>query len=165
MQVAVGVSAAAGAAALPDAQIAAISARGADFREGDRVQLVVEVRNGGDATLPTVPVALRVDESAYAEWILPRELAPDQSSKWEATWIATRGGHVFAVTVDPLNDVVESDETNNSSFISFGAGDERRPVPWPLILIGAVALAVGVALGGLFRRVGTPTSSSATRPK
>ena len=151
------------ASALPDAQVVGISAEGEDFREGDRVPLRVEVRNGGDQSLPPVPVALTVAGEPFAEWKLPRELAPGESVTWDLTWTAKRGGYVLVATADPFNDVMEADETNNSTFINLGAAESRREFPWAAAVSGAVAFAVGLAAGFALRR-GRPVEGPPAEP-
>lgn len=139
------------ALALPDAQLTRISLEGRNFHDGDSVPLTVEIRNGGDEPLPAASVILTLDEKRYAEWQPPDTLAPDQSAAWELTWTAKRGGHVFVATVDPLNDVIESDETNNSAFISVGAGGKRRIIPLSVTLVATLAFVVGAIAGFYFR--------------
>jgi hypothetical protein len=139
------------ASALPDAQLARISVEGRNFHDGDSVPLTVEIRNGGDEPLPTASVILTLDEKRYAEWQPPDTLAPDQSVAWQLTWTAERGGHVFVATVDPLNDVIESDESNNSAFISVGAGGKRRIIPLSVTLVATLAFIVGAIAGFYFR--------------
>lgn len=141
-----------GALALPDARLTSISAEGMDLHEGDRVPLTIEVRNSGDAPLPPVPVSLSIDEVAYSEWRMPGELAPHESVTWELTWVATRGGHLLSATVDPLNDVVESDETNNSTFINVGAAERERSLRLSVPAVGVLAFLVGAGAAVLLRR-------------
>jgi len=140
----------ASAPALPDAQLLRISAEGGDFRQGDRVPLRIEVRSAGKAPLPPIPVTLTVDYEPYAEWKTPADLPPGQTTTWSLTWNATRGSFPFVATVDPLNEVLESDETNNTTFINIGAAGPPEPSPLPAILAGLVSFALAVALGFLF---------------
>lgn len=140
------------ALALPDARLTSISAEGMDLHEGDRVPLTIQVRNSGDAPLPPVPVSLSIDEVPYSEWRMPGELAPHESVTWELTWVATRGGHLLSATVDPLNDVAESDETNNSTFINVGAAARERSLPLSVPTVGALAFLVGAGAAVLLRR-------------
>lgn len=135
--------------ALPDAQLLRILAEGGDFREGDRVPLQVEVRNAGDTPLPPLPVTLTVDFQPYTEWQTPPDLPPAQTATWSTTWYATRGSFPFHATVDPFNELRESDETNNTTFINIGAGAAPEPSPWPAITAGLLSFAAAAGLGFL----------------
>ena len=141
------------ALALPDAHLLRMTAKGSDFRGGDRVPMTVEVRSAGDVPLPPVPVTLTVDDRPYAEWKLPSDLAPNQTASWTLTWTATRGSHLIVATVDPLNDVSESDETNNSTFINLGAGEAPEPFPWPPVIAGLLSFLVSAGAAVLLRRL------------
>jgi len=137
------------ALALPDAQLLRISAEGADFRQGDRVPLRIEVRNTGDTPLPPLPVTLTVDYEPYAEWKTPPDLPPGHTATWSLTWYATRGSFILQASVDPLNELRESDETNNTTFINIGAAEAPEPSPWPAIIAGLLSFAAAVAFAFL----------------
>lgn len=139
--------------ALPDAAVLGIEVEGSDFRGGDRVPMEVQLVNRGDAVLPPVPVALTVNDEPYAEWKLPAPLEPNETATWSLHWAAVRGSHLIVATVDPLNDVREANEGNNSAFINVGAGKEPEPSPFPVILVGLTAFAAGAAAAGLFQRM------------
>jgi hypothetical protein len=138
--------------ALPDATITQLRVEGRDYRGGDLVPLDVTVSNRGDGTLPPVPVVLAIDEEPYAEWHTPSPAGPGDSVVWSVQWQAARGSHVMLVTVDPLNDVAESNEANNSAFISLGVAQEAEPSPWPAALVGLGAFLVGGALTFFIQR-------------
>jgi len=140
------------ASALPDAQLLRISARGADFRGGARVRLELEIRPSGDAPLPSVPVTLTIDDEPYAEWKTPAGLPPQQTATWSLVWHARRGSFLFVAFVDPLNEVTEPDEVNNSVFINIGAGAAPEPSPWAAILAGLCAFVFAVVASFLFKR-------------
>ncbi|MCJ7821991.1 MAG: hypothetical protein MUQ26_02735 [Armatimonadetes bacterium] len=110
----------------------------------------MEVRNTGGTPLPAIPVTLTVDYQPYAEWKTPPDLPPGQTAAWSLTWNATRGSFPFVATVDPLNELLESDETNNTTFINIGADAPPEPSPLPAIAAGIVSFALAVALGFLF---------------
>ncbi len=139
--------------ALPDAAIARIAAAGSDIREGDQVPITIEVVNRGDAPLPPTPVVLSLNDKHYAEWKTPSTLAPRATVTWSLSWSAVRGSVVMLATVDPLNDVIESDESNNSSFISLGVGEVRPPSPWPPALAGLGTFTLGVVIALTFQRL------------
>jgi len=141
------------ALALPDAQILPIKAEGSDFRGGDRVPIEIRVRGGGGESLPSLPVSLTVDDEPYAEWKTPADLPRDEIATFSVTWTATRGSHLFVATVDPLNDLTEADETNNSTFINIGAAEPSEPFPWPPAVVGVISFIIGIALALLFRRL------------
>ncbi len=140
------------AAALPDAAIARIAVKGADLHDGDRVPIEVELVNRGDSALPAVPVVVGVDDKPYGEWAPAAPLAPGKSAVWSFTWVAPRGSHLIVATADPLNDVAESDETNNSAFINVGVDTAREPSPWPAAAAGIGAFVVGFCAAAIARR-------------
>jgi hypothetical protein len=140
------------AAALPDAVIAGIDITARDIRAGDSVPVAVRVVNRGDTALPPVPVSLSIDDEPYAQWRLPAPLAPGASATWQLTWTAARGSPVIVATADPFNDVVESNEANNSGFLSLGVAGEPEPSPWPVALAGLGAFIFGSAIAFGFQR-------------
>jgi len=129
--------------ALADAAVTGIDLEGRDFRGGDLLHMTVRVGNQGSSPLPPVPVVLAIDDEHHAEWRTPSALAPGAGAEWEFTWTAVRGSHVVVATVDPLNDVVESNEANNSGFISLGVAEEPEPSPWPAAFAGLAAFLLG----------------------
>ncbi len=91
---------------------------------------------------------------------------------WSVQWLAVRGSHVMLATVDPLNDVAELNEGNNSAFISLGVGEEPEPSPWPAALVGLAAFLLGGGATFLVqrlrprarsRRAGPPVRRSGSR--
>ncbi|MFB3882300.1 MAG: CARDB domain-containing protein [Armatimonadota bacterium] len=150
------------AAGLPDAAIARLAVKGANLREGDRVQLEVELANRGDAPLPPAPVILSVDDKPFTEWTPPAVLAPGTSALWSFAWVTQRGSHLIMAAADPLNDVAESDETNNSAFINVGVEEAREASPWPAAATGLGAFLVGFALAAVARRT-LPRSEGGAR--
>jgi len=143
---------AARAEALPDAQVVRISLRGHDLHAGDRAGLTVEVKNAGDAPLPRAPVVVTVDGNAYSEWMLPKELAPGEQATWKTVFSAGKGMHLIVATVDPLEEVRESNRANNSAFINVGVGDRRPPFPWVELISGVLFFTLGLGAGRLLRR-------------
>ena len=141
------------ALALPDAQMLPMKAEGSDFRSGDRVPIEIRIRSGAEAPLPALPVPLTIDDDPYAEWKTPPDLPGDQIATWSLIWTATRGSHLFVATVDPLNDLVEAGEANNSTFINIGAAESPEVFPWPPTIAGLASFAVGAALAFVLRRV------------
>ncbi len=139
--------------ALPDATVTQMRAEGRDYRGGDVVPLEITVANRGDSALAPVPVVLTVDDEPYAEWRIPAMVAPGESIVWSMNWRAARGSHVMLATVDPLNDVAELNEANNSGFISLGVEEEAEPSPWPAALVGFASFLFGVGLALAIQRV------------
>jgi hypothetical protein len=139
--------------ALPDAKLLGINVEGSDFHAGDLVLLTIRVRNTGDAPLPSAPVTLSIGGDAYAEWKLPSKLAPGETATWPVRWAAVRGSHLVKATVDPLNDVIETDEMNNAAFVNIGVAEAPDPFPWPPIIAGVCAFSVGAACAVLLRRL------------
>jgi hypothetical protein len=141
------------ASALPDATVTQMRAEGRDYRGGDVVPLEITVTNRGDGALPPVPVVLTVDDEPYAEWRLPAAVSPGESTVWSVSWRAARGSHVILATVDPLNDVAELSETNNSGFISLGVEEQPEASPWPAALVGFASFLFGAGLALVIQRV------------
>lgn len=137
---------------LPDAAIARITLAGEDLRDGDRVPVSVELANRGDSPLPSAPVVLTIDHEPYAEWRPPAQLSPGNTAVWSLVWTAARGSHLVVAAADPLNDVVESDEGNNSMFINVGVAEAREPSAWPALLVGGAGLLFGFAAAALLRK-------------
>jgi hypothetical protein len=150
------------AVALPDAAVARIAVGGTDLRDGDRVPVEVELANRGDRPLPPVPVVLNIDDEPYAGWKPSAPIAPGKSAIWSLLWSATRGSHLVVAVADPLNDVAESDETNNSAFVNVGVGDAREPSPWPVAIAGIAALLVGFGAAMMANRL-RPSAKSGQR--
>ena len=154
--------------ALPDAAVTGIDLEGRDFHGGDMLHMTVRVSNQGSSPLPPVPVVLAIDDEHQAEWRTPSALAPGAGAEWKLTWTAVRGSHVVVATVDPLNDVVESDEGNNSGFISLGVAEEPEPSPWPAALAGFAAfLLAAIAAFGVqrFRAAARRSRYAPRRPR
>lgn len=137
---------------LPDAHVGQIVVEGRGFAAGDDVPLEVEIRNQGQAPLPRTLVNLTADGAPYAEWTTPRELAPGESVTWKATYRGGRGMHLLVVTADPLNDIVESDQSNNSVFVNLGLEERGLQVTSASILAGLAAFLIGLAGGMWLRR-------------
>jgi subtilase family serine protease len=140
------------ALALPDAAVARIAVNGANLHDGDRVPVEVELTNRGDSPLPVAPVVLTVDDEPYAEWRPPAPIGPGKSGIWSFIWVANRGSHLIVATADPLNDIAESDESNNSSFVNVGVDQAPEPSPWPVALAGIGAFLVGLGAAVLVNR-------------
>jgi|GEM_PF-1562333 len=150
---------------LPDAVVERIVAEGGDLRAGDRLPLTVHISNRGPEPLPAVPVALMVDGVAVTDTRLGEALAPGEITTGSLTWTATRGAHVIAARVDPLNDIPESDERNNIAYISLGVEAAPEPSPWPPILAGGAAFGVGGLAAFLARRSMLPPQPHADKQK
>lgn len=138
--------------AAPDAVVAQIAAEATDIEAGQLVPVQVTLANSGSSSLPPVLVVLLIDDQPHAEWKLPAALGPGERVEWPLTWKAERGSHILMAQVDPLNDVAEADERNNSAFLSLGVADQPEPSPWPALLIGLVSLLLGILLGFLVGR-------------
>ena len=137
-----------------------IMARGKSLRAQARIPVSVEIRNGGDAALPPVPVAFTVDGGGYADWRLPKPLAPGESVTWHLTFTGSRGMHLLAATVDPFDDVPGMDRSNSSAFINVGLEEAGPPFPWLAFSFGLICFLLGAAAGALLRR---PTGLRARR--
>jgi hypothetical protein len=146
---------------LPDAAIARIAIEGANLRDGDRVPITVELANRGDSSLDPAPVVLSIDDEPCAEWKPPAQIPPGKSAVWSLVWVAARGSHLVVAVADPLDDVGESDETNNSGFVNVGVEEARAPSPWPVVLVGGTGLLVGLGAAALVRRLRPPSPGGA----
>jgi hypothetical protein len=82
---------------------------------------------------------------------------------WSSVWIARRGSHLIAATADPLADVAEADETNNSGSVTVAVESAPLPSPWPAVFAGGAGLLVGLAAAALARRL-RPSSPPAGAP-
>lgn len=143
--------AAAGQRELADAELVHISLHGKNLHAGQRVKVSIDVRNAGTAPLPPVPVVLTAGGRPYAEWRLPRELAPGEQVTWGTTFAGARGMHLLVATVDPLDDALEANKGNNSAFINVGVGERKPPFPWVGVAFGALFFLIGLGAGGLLR--------------
>ncbi|MBN1458596.1 MAG: hypothetical protein JXA57_03610 [Armatimonadetes bacterium] len=139
-------------AASPDAVVAQIATEATDIEAGQEVSIRVTLANQGSSSLPPVLVVLLIDDEPHADWKPPATLDPGERVEWPFTWKAERGAHILMAQVDPLNDVVEADERNNSAFLSLGVADEPEPSPWPALIVGLMSLLLGVLLGFFIRR-------------
>lgn len=138
--------------ALPDAAVTGIDVAGRDFSQGDLLRMTVRIENQGSSSLPPVPVSIAIDGEHLAEWRASSDLAPGARAEWELTWSARRGSYVVSATADPLNDIAESNETNNVGFISIGVAEEPEPSPWPAALAGLSASVAAAVIGFAIQR-------------
>jgi len=60
--------------------------------------------------------------------------------------------HLVRAVVDPLNDVREGEEGNNSAFINLGVGESGEGLSWLAVVVGLAFFGVGAAAGALLRR-------------
>jgi len=147
------VASASGAVALPDAQVVRVGAEGSNLCAGDRVPLSIEIRNVGDEPLPPVPVTVTVNDKRYAEWRLPEALRPQEAATWSLAWRAAAGSHLVVATVDPLNEVVEANEGNNSGFVNLGAAEPGTVFPRLAFTVGVVSFLIAAGGGVVLRRM------------
>jgi hypothetical protein len=142
---------------------AEIAVRGRRFRAKERVQVMITIRNQGQAPMPPVPVALVVDGTTFADWTLPRALPPGESLTWRVTYTGQRGMHLLVATVDPLNEVPQADHSRASAFLNLPLAEARSPLSRWAIVAGFLAFCLGLAAGVLLRR--PPTRSRRARPR
>ena len=111
--------------ARPDLLVTALTWAPDPIKAGDAVRFGVTIQNVGQGPTPagiTHGVAFFVD-GQFAAWsdTFNGPLAPGESKtltanngpKGTALWAATAGAHTVTATVDDLNRITESDETNN----------------------------------------------------
>ena len=153
-----------GALALPDARIVRVGAEGSNLCAGDRVPLTVEIRNAGDEPLPPVPVTLNVNDKPYAEWKLPNAVGPNKAVVWSLIWRAAAGSHLVVATVDPLNEVVESNEANNSGFINLGVTEPGTVFPWSAFVYGVASFLIAAGTAFVLRWLGRRPPSRSAKP-
>jgi len=100
-----------------------------------------------------VPVALTIDDKPFAEWKLPGFLPSNKIAVWSLTWTAARGSHLIIATVDPLNEILESKEANNSAFINLGVAERENVFPWSALAVGLVFFVIAAAAAFFLRRL------------
>ena len=82
---------------------------------GQGATLTVTLHNGGGGAAPDAGVRLFVDDVEHGEPATLTKLYPQESGTVSFSWTAEIGMHTFRADVDYDNQVVETDETNNTS--------------------------------------------------
>ncbi|QLH81396.1 CARDB domain-containing protein [Halosimplex pelagicum] len=81
-----------------------------EIREGDSVELAVDVRNTGERDADRAELELAVGDETFRE---TGELSGGDSETYTFEWTATADAETASATVDPTDEIDESDETDN----------------------------------------------------
>lgn len=123
------------------------------IRSGSNLQLQGRAQNVGMG--PSSKFLLRTIEDGIAlgddQTLGPA--MPGQSADFQVAWQATPGRHVINLILDPLDQVRESNEGNNTATITIDVPQVPQFPTWAMILIPimAVLLGFGVGLAVYFR--------------
>ncbi|UCH89181.1 MAG: PKD domain-containing protein [Thermoplasmata archaeon] len=94
--------------------------------EDDLVNITVNVTNSGNLNAANLEVAFYADGKKFAS---NRITVPSSGSNSTSVyWQAADGSHDISVVLDPNNEIIESDETNNEASITVSVNDRPRAV-------------------------------------
>jgi len=144
----------AGDAAPPDLTVDAITVDG-DLANDDPITLTARIANVGEGPAPQAEVDFRVDGSSIGTTTVDGLAAGGQANA-SLEWSAESGATELEVVVDALEEIDESDETNNAETASLESG----PIGIP---IGAATAVIGLL--GAASVAGQATSSKRKPPK
>jgi len=94
--------------------------------EGDNVTITANVNNSGNLNVTNMEVAFYDNGVKFASnriWV-----PANGTNVTTANWKAVQGSHVISVGLDPVNEIVETNETNNTAFITVAVNDRPRAV-------------------------------------
>jgi PKD repeat protein len=94
--------------------------------EGDNVVITANVNNTGSLNASDLEVAFYDNGVEFASnriWV-----PANGTNVTTANWKAVQGSHVITVELDPVNEIVETNETNNTAFITVAVNDKPRAV-------------------------------------
>jgi len=89
--------------------------------EGAEICATIRIRNTGLGDASSVDVAARLDGAVVKNWTLDKVRGGDRADL-VVKFLAAAGNHSLAVSADPNNTIVESDETNNDAVRNFTVG-------------------------------------------
>ncbi|MDD1764901.1 MAG: hypothetical protein LUO84_00410 [Methanomassiliicoccales archaeon] len=113
---------------------------------GDSVNLTAEVFNFGNKGATNVAVVFTVDGDRVGEQMISY-VPVNNSRSAKVTWVATVGHHIINITVDPTNQIVERNESNNRASISVDVTPVGGDFPVWIIVVGvAIPLVLALAI-------------------
>ncbi|MFC2004624.1 CARDB domain-containing protein [Chloroflexota bacterium] len=103
---------------LPDLIIETITWSPSDPSEGDNVTFTATTRNQGEGKAINPLVVFHVDDNRLAATSIG---SVDSGGIYSTdfTWVARRGVHIIKLIIDPANNILESDESNNEKIADF----------------------------------------------
>ncbi|MGD0057068.1 MAG: CARDB domain-containing protein [Methanomassiliicoccales archaeon] len=118
-----------------------------DIRNGDSVVLNATVFNIGNKDAENVIVNFTVDGTQVGMQQFISYIPINGSRPASVTWVATTGHHVLNVTVDPTDQILERNKTNNRATIEINvkAGGGEFPI-WIIVAGVVIALALAVSI-------------------
>jgi PKD repeat protein len=94
--------------------------------EDDLVEVNVNISNKGNIDAYDLEVVFSADGEPFATKRI--DVPQNGTNTTSATWSAVLGNHNITVSLDPKNEIVETDETNNTAFIKVGVNDRPRAI-------------------------------------
>jgi subtilase family serine protease len=117
-----------------------------EIEAGDSIVITSEVFNFGNNSADDVEVVFTVDGDRVGEQVIPH-IPVNNSRAARVTWIATVGHHIINVTVDPTNQINESNKSNNRASISIDVTPVGSDFPVWIIVVGvAIPLVLALAI-------------------
>ena len=92
--------------------------------EDDIVSVNVTINNTGNLAAPDMEVVFYSDGKQFAQTRVT--IPANGTNTTGADWKAVEGTHNISVVLDPKNEIVETDETNNSAFLYTYVNDRPR---------------------------------------
>jgi subtilase family serine protease len=86
--------------------------------DGEPLEFTVRVRNQGQSSSDSFFIGIYIDAN-YVGYLPIDALEPGGSGNGTYTWMAKTGVHTFSATADHQDKIVEMDEANNNSTVSF----------------------------------------------
>jgi len=98
--------------------------------EGDNVTFTVTVKNQGASTNKECTIGYNIND-IYLGFSEAEVLASNATDSSSYVWVATSGRHTLVATVDSVNTIVESDESNNKIIRLFSVPELSHPTTQP----------------------------------
>lgn len=108
---------------------------------GETAYISTTIRNVGTEAVKNVMVKFYIDGVETTSKKIS-SIEANSSKNLEIEWIVTEGSHIFVAVVDPDNQIIETDETNNQASFEYTSPSTKTPID--LWIYGVVVIVVVV---------------------